>query len=159
MNSASVHCSWVPQITLFCNFFITNCKYYFIIVFTVSIFNFNKNKLYPHGPIKSANAQTVICYRAFGLFNPYYSSTFLCFFFRRFCFCFLSFLLFLLNIYYLNMHIQLHRLNKFLQYFHNYLTIYTVHWPLFSFFFFHNTPGFACALFVFFFFKYLYVHT
>ena len=87
--------------------------------------------------IKSANAQTVICYNAFGLFNPHCSSAFLLlFFFVGFVFAFLSFLSFLLNIYYLNVHIQLHWLNKFLQYFHNYLTIYTVHWPLFFFSFF-----------------------
>ena len=69
------------------------------------------------------------------------------FFVFSFVFAFLSFLLFLLNIYYFNVHIPLHQFNKFLQYFHNYLTIYTVHWPLFFF---------ACALFVFYF-KYLYI--
>ena len=45
---------------------------------------------------------------------------------------------FLLNIYYLYVHIQLHELNKFFQYFHNYLTICTVHRPLFLFSFFHR---------------------
>ena len=84
--------------------------------------------------IKSANALIVICYSAFGLFNPHCSSAFLFFFFVvGFVFAFLSFLLFILNIYYLNVHIKLHWLNKFLPYFHNYLTIYIVHWPLFFF--------------------------
>ena len=48
--------------------------------------------------------QTVICYNAFSLFNPYCSSAFLCFFFFfvSFVFAFLSFPLFLLNIYYLS---------------------------------------------------------
>ena len=100
--------------------------------------------------IKSANALIVICYSAFGLFNPHYSSAFFFFFVVGFVFAFLYFLLFILNIYYLNVHIKLHWLNKFLPYFHNYLTIYIVHWPLFFFF--------ACALFVYSF-KYLYVHT
>ena len=54
------------------------------------------------------------------------------FFFASFVCAFLSFLL---NIYYLYVHIQLHRLNKFLQYFNNYLTICTVYWPFFCFFF------------------------
>ena len=114
--------------------------------------------------MKSTNALIVICYNAFGLFNPHGLSAFLClfcfvfyflFYFLFFCLCvcvcvcififffvfsfvfaFLSFLLFLLNIYYLNVHIQLHRLNKFLQYFYNYLTICTIYWPFFS----HSTP-------------------
>ena len=77
-------------------------------------------------------------------------------------FCAFSFLYFLLNIYYLFVHIQLHRLNKFLQYFHNYLTICTVYGPLFFFFFFFfffpPYASFVCALYVFSF-KYLYVHT
>ena len=56
------------------------------------------------------------------------------FFFFFFCaFCFLPFLL---NIYYLYVHIQLHRFNKFLQYFHNYLTICIVNGPLFLLLFF-----------------------
>ena len=86
--------------------------------------------------------------------QPFFVCLFVLFFFFfvfSFVFAFLSFLLFLLNIYYFNVHIPLHQFNKFLQYFHNYLTIYTVHWPLFFFFFF-----FACALFVFYF-KYLYI--
>ena len=48
----------VPQITLFSNFFIKNeshstiytFKNYFATVFSVSVFNFSKNKLYPNGP-------------------------------------------------------------------------------------------------------------
>ena len=48
-----------PQITIFNNFFIKNESYntiytfknYFAIVFSVSIFNFSKNKLNPNGPI------------------------------------------------------------------------------------------------------------
>ena len=59
VNSASVHCSRVPQITLFSNFFIKNgshstiytFKNYFATVFSVSVFSFSKNKLYPNGPI------------------------------------------------------------------------------------------------------------
>ena len=125
--------------------------------------------------MKSTNALIVICYNAFGLFNPHGLSAFLCFFcfvlfffflfFFVFCVCvcvcvfvflfffvfsfvfaFLSFLLFLLNIYYFNVHIPLHQFNKFLQYFHNYLTIYTVHWPLFFFSFFFCLCSF-CLLF------------
>ena len=50
-----------PQITLFNNFFIKNgshstiytFKNYFVIVFSVSVFNFSKNKLNPNGPIYS----------------------------------------------------------------------------------------------------------
>ena len=57
MNSARVYCSWVPQITFFSNFFIKNgshntiytFKNYFVIIFSVSIFNFSKNKLYSNG--------------------------------------------------------------------------------------------------------------
>ena len=59
VNNAPVHCLWVPQITLFNNFFIKNgfhstiykFKNYFAIVFSVSVFNFSKNKLYPNGHI------------------------------------------------------------------------------------------------------------
>ena len=47
-----------PQITLFSNFFIKNeshstiytFKNYFVIVFSVSVFSFSKNKLNPNGP-------------------------------------------------------------------------------------------------------------
>ena len=54
VNNAPVYCSWVPQITLFSNFFFKNGFYstiyifknYFVIVFSVSVFNFSKNKLY-----------------------------------------------------------------------------------------------------------------
>ena len=53
------------------------------------------------------------------------------FFFGQFCLCFF-FLSFLLNIYYLYVHIQLHRLNKFLQYFDN------LHCSWASFSFFHR---------------------
>ena len=61
MNNAPMHCSRVPQITLFSNFFIKNgfhstiytFKNYFTTVFLVSVFNFSKNKLYPNGPITS----------------------------------------------------------------------------------------------------------
>ena len=56
VNSASVHGSWVLQITLFSNFFIKNgshstiytFKNYFATVFSVLIFSFSKNKLYPN---------------------------------------------------------------------------------------------------------------
>ena len=59
VNSAPVHCSRVPQITLFSNFFIKNgshntiytFKNYFATVFSVSIFSFSKNKFNPNGPI------------------------------------------------------------------------------------------------------------
>ena len=59
MNSASEHCSRVPQITPFGNFFIKNgshgtiytFKNYFTTVFSVSVFSFSKNKLYPNGPL------------------------------------------------------------------------------------------------------------
>ena len=76
----------------------------------------------------------------------FFSAGFIC------AFCFLSFLL---NIYYLNVHIQLHWLNKFLQYFHNYLTISTIHGPLFffSFFFFlFSTVCRFCLCYICFFF-------
>ena len=62
----------------------------------------------------------------------------LAFLFFLFLFFPVCFVLFLLNIYYLYVYIQLHQLNKFLKYFHNYLTICNVHRPLFFFFsFFH----------------------
>ena len=56
VNSAPMHCSRVSQITLFNNFFIKNWshstiytfKNYFTIVFSVAVFNFSKNKLYPN---------------------------------------------------------------------------------------------------------------
>ena len=58
VNSAPVYCSRVPQITLFNNFFIKNGSYntiytfknYFATMFSVSVFNFSKNKLYPNRP-------------------------------------------------------------------------------------------------------------
>ena len=61
-NSASVHCSWVPQTSLFSNFFIKNrfhdtihtFKNYFTTMFSVFSFQFSvfsKNKLYPYRPI------------------------------------------------------------------------------------------------------------
>ena len=48
------------QISLFSNFFIKNrshdtihtFKNYFVTVFSVSVFNFNKNKLNPNGPLE-----------------------------------------------------------------------------------------------------------
>ena len=56
-NSIQVHCSWISQILLFSHFFIKNgshsiihtFKNYFISVFSVSIFNFSKNKLNTNG--------------------------------------------------------------------------------------------------------------
>ena len=59
VNSASVHCLRVLQITLFSNFFIKNgshgtiytFKNYFPTVFSVSVFNFNKNKFNSNGSI------------------------------------------------------------------------------------------------------------
>ena len=103
---------------------------------------------------KCANSNVV---QYFGLFNLYALFIRLFFFFSFFASVGCAFLSFPLNIYYLYVHIHLHPLNKFLQYFHNYLTIGIVHWPLFSFSFFPQYTGFACALFVFSF-KYLYVH-
>jgi len=58
MNNAPVHCSRVPQITFFSNFFIKNrshstiyiFKNYFTTVLSISVFSFSKNKLYPNGP-------------------------------------------------------------------------------------------------------------
>ena len=88
---------------------------------------------------KCANSNVV---QYFGLFNLYALFIKLFFFFSLHQ-CWLCFLSFPLNMYYLYVHIHFHRLSKFLQYFHNYLTIGTVHWPLFSFFLFffpHNTP-------------------
>ena len=108
--------------------------------------------------IKSANAQIVILYNAFGLFDLHYSSSFIFFFFAGFVSAFLSFPF---NIYYLYVHIQLYRLNKFLQYFHNYFTICAVHWPLsffFFFFFFHSTSV-LLVLFLYFLLNiYMYIH-
>ena len=60
MNSARMHCSWVSQILHFSHFFIKNgshgtihtFKSYWATVFSVSVFNFSKNKLNPNGPIK-----------------------------------------------------------------------------------------------------------
>ena len=60
MNSARMHYSWVPQIPLFSHFFIKNGSYgtihtfknYLATVFSVSVFNFSKNKLNPNEPIK-----------------------------------------------------------------------------------------------------------
>ena len=57
MNSAWMHCSWVPQIPLFSKFLIKNWfhgtihtfKNYFATVFLVSIFSFSKNKFNPNG--------------------------------------------------------------------------------------------------------------
>ena len=54
VNSAPVHCSQVPQITLFSNFFIKNgshntiytFKNYFATVFSVFSFQFQQNKFY-----------------------------------------------------------------------------------------------------------------
>ena len=59
VNSALVHCSQVPQITLFNNFFSKNWshstiytfKNYFATMFSVSFFSFSKNKLYPNRPL------------------------------------------------------------------------------------------------------------
>ena len=58
VNSAPVYCSRLPQIRLFSNFFIKNgshstiytFKNYFATVFSISVFNFSKNKLNSNGP-------------------------------------------------------------------------------------------------------------
>ena len=56
--------------------------------------------------IKSANAQTVILYRAYGLFNPHYSSD-LFFFLRQFCLCHFVFSFKYLLYIYIYMHIHM----------------------------------------------------
>ena len=109
--------------------------------------------------IKSANAQIVILYNAFGLFDLHYSSSFIFFFFAGFVSAFLSFPF---NIYYLYVHIQLYRLNIFLQYFHNYFTICAVHWPLsffFFFFFFSTVHRFCLCSFCIFFYIFICTYT
>ena len=57
----------VPQITLFRNFFTKNGSYstiytfknYFVTVFSVSVFNFSKNKLNPNRPYIVKNRQVL----------------------------------------------------------------------------------------------------
>ena len=44
VKSTRMHCSWVPQISLFSNFFIINVSYGTV----YSVFNFSKNKLNPN---------------------------------------------------------------------------------------------------------------
>ena len=59
VNSAHMHCSQVPQISLFSNFFIKNGFYstihtfknYFATVFSVFSIQFQQNKFYPNGPL------------------------------------------------------------------------------------------------------------
>ena len=84
---------------------------------------------------KKRECANINLYSAFGLFNPYYSSGFFFYFFSLPVLFVLICLSLFFNIYYLHVHIQFHRLNKFLQYFPNYLTICTVHQP---FFFLHS---------------------
>ena len=58
VNSVPVHCLWVPQTSLFSNFFIKNgshntihkFKNYFTTVFSVFNFQFQQNKFYPNEP-------------------------------------------------------------------------------------------------------------
>ena len=58
VNSARMHCSWVPQIPLFSHFFIKNgshgtihtFKNDFATMFSVLVFSFSKNKLNSNGP-------------------------------------------------------------------------------------------------------------
>ena len=58
VNSARMHCSWVPQIPLFSHFFIKNGSYGtihtfkndFATMFSVLVFSFSKNKLNPNTP-------------------------------------------------------------------------------------------------------------
>ena len=58
VNSARMHCSWVPQIPLFSHFFIKNgshgtihtFKNDFATMFSVLVFSFSKNKLNSSGP-------------------------------------------------------------------------------------------------------------
>ena len=58
VNSARMHCSWVPQIPLFSHFFIKNGSYGtihtfkndFATMFSVLVFSFSKNKLNSNGP-------------------------------------------------------------------------------------------------------------
>ena len=55
VNSAQMHCSWISQISRFIkngsHSTIHTFKNYFATVFSVSIFNFSKNKLNPNGPL------------------------------------------------------------------------------------------------------------
>ena len=57
MNNARVHCSRVPQITLFSNFFFKNGSHNTIHTFknyfrySVFSFQFQQNKFYPNGPL------------------------------------------------------------------------------------------------------------
>ena len=59
VNSAHMHCSQVPQTSLFNNFFIKNGFYstihtfknYFATVFSVFSIQFQQNKFYPNGPL------------------------------------------------------------------------------------------------------------
>ena len=59
MNSISIYCLWVPQTSLFSNFFIKNgfhytiyiFKNYFTTVLLVSVFNFSKNKFNSNEPL------------------------------------------------------------------------------------------------------------
>ena len=67
MNSAQVHCSRVPQITPFGNFFIKNgshgtiytFKNYFATVISAISFQFQQNKSYPNRPLKNLNPKTM----------------------------------------------------------------------------------------------------
>ena len=84
------------------------------------------DRLLLHLYIKSVNAQTLICtvHLVCSTHTIHQAFSFIFFLYR---FCLWLFVSFFFNIYYLHVHIQLHQLNKFIQYFHNYLTICTVH--------------------------------
>ena len=83
VNNASMHCSRIPQTSLFSNFFIKNgshgtshtFKNYFVTMFSIFSFQFQQNKLYPNGPLN-----TYFIYFLTSLYNTLHKSFFFFFF-------------------------------------------------------------------------------
>ena len=126
------------QFVLCCLFFVLNIYYLYV---HIQLHRPNNFFLYIKARMR------VLCFPLYIWFvQPLLFIRLFFFFPSLVCFVFFCFLSFLLNIYYLYAHIQLYRPNKILQYFHNYLTICTIHRPLFFFFFFFFLfAGLFCA--------------
>ena len=131
------------QFVLCCLFFVLNIYYLYV---HIQLHRPNNFFLYIKARMR------VLCFPLYIWFvQPLLFIRLLFFFPSLVCFVLFCFLSFLLNIYYLYAHIQLYRPNKILQYFHNYLTICTIHRPLFFFFFFCSPVCFVLFVFCLFF--------
>ena len=99
VNNASMHCSRIPQTSLFSNFFIKNrshgtshtFKNYFVTMFSIFSFQFQQNKLYPNRPLN-----TYFIYFLTSLYNTLHKS----FFFFSFCHSHLNIFFFILSLFF-----------------------------------------------------------